>query len=196
MNWSLKLPKLLTPAALYSNVSSSMMSMVGLGTAYRLIATRANSGGNQPSAHSQWASRKVIVCPIALAAPNSRAVINPDRGSWRKTLHGIGNVFTYLSSCSPRCSSSLSSSTRMISLTSSRGVRLMMLHKVRTSVHHASLWKIMMIEVLGSASGWIFSLHLEKDQYAESNTKVDLLTHYFARPPEICSVISFRWPRY
>ena len=48
---------------------------------------------------------------------------------------------------------SLASSTRMISATSSRGDRTMMVHTVRNSVDQASLWNTMTMLVVGSSSG-------------------------------------------
>jgi len=54
----------------------------------------ASSGSSQPRVHSQCASRKVITCPRAAAAPRSRARISPDRCSIRRIFTGTSSFFT------------------------------------------------------------------------------------------------------
>lgn len=77
---------------------------------------------------------------------------------------------TYSSNCSPRKSKVLLSSTRMISLTRPFGDRFIILHSDRISVDQASLWKIIMIEVVGSFDGYLICKHLRK----ESDFDLDL----------------------
>ena len=49
--------------------------------------------------HSQWASRKVSVSPVATEAPSSRAVIRPFLSRWR-TTRTMCSLFRYSSSSS------------------------------------------------------------------------------------------------
>lgn len=105
--------------------------------------------------------------------PLSRALIKPNRSSIRIIFTSIGSVFTNSSNCSPRNSKVLLSSTRIISLTNSRGDRFIMLHRDRTNVDHASLWKIMMMDVVGSADGYSICKHLRVESVIRIGIRVE-----------------------
>lgn len=77
---------------MYSKVSSLITSMIGQTTVCRSFAILDSSGSNQPSVHSQCASRNVITWPLTCFAPRSLALIRPDLFSVRYTYVGTGSV--------------------------------------------------------------------------------------------------------
>ena len=68
-SFQLKPPHVMSDAVTYSKVSSDITSMIGQTTAFLLRAISFSKGSNQPSVHSQCASRKVIVFPLTSLAP-------------------------------------------------------------------------------------------------------------------------------
>ena len=61
---------------------------------YLLCLSSTNKGSNQPSVASIWASKNVIVSPVAAFAPTRRDFIKPIRFLFLKTKTLTGNVFT------------------------------------------------------------------------------------------------------
>ena len=59
----------MSDAVTYSKVSSEITSIIGQTTALRFLAISAKRGSNQPSVHSQCASKKVITFPLTCFAP-------------------------------------------------------------------------------------------------------------------------------
>lgn len=103
-NFQLNPPHVISDAVTYSKVSSDITSIIGHTTVFLFSTIRAKRGSNHPSVHSQWASKKVITCPLTCFAPNNLARISPERFSVRNKWTGTGSFLTYSSSLRPRCS--------------------------------------------------------------------------------------------
>lgn len=125
----------------YVNVSALMMSMTGITRAVRLAAMRANSGSLHPAFTSMWLSRKMSTSPVALREPYTRDRIRPSRCELRNSRMVWFTLMasSCCSSGSPRSTSSLQSSMRMISCSCTDGVRCTTVLIDRSRVARCSL---------------------------------------------------------